>query len=142
MNVLRVFLSAVAACFGGVAVGGLLLAFMGHWLVGGALVAAGAPLAYAVFRQARTYTIKSTEDQKAQFEDAVRALAERNGGIAPVARIAEATGVSREQVDAKMRELIGRGVFEMDFAEDGEMQFKLTPADESRARITAMRERT
>jgi hypothetical protein len=142
MNVLRVFLMGVAALFGGVALGGMALVASGHWVIGGTLALFSAPLAYFVFRQGRTYTIKATRDQGRQFEETVRQLAEKTGGLLPISTIVNTTGSTREQVEPRMRELIGKGVFEMDFADNGEMQFRLTPLDEARAQITAMRERS
>jgi len=142
MNVLRIFLTAVAALFGGIALGGLATAVAGHWIIGGALVAAGAPLAWIIFGQAQRYTVQSTAEQEAQFEEAMRALAAKNGGVAAISAIVQATGFSRDRAELRMRALVARGVCELDFSETGEVQYRLTPTDEARAQLAAMRDKT
>jgi Flp pilus assembly protein TadB len=141
MGVLRVFLYLCAAGF---ALGGLLVA----WLVNFAstffavlVLAAGLALAYVTFRAARKYQVAQSLEQRGQFEETYRQLAARNGGVVALDAIAKATGGSREETQAKMRELIGRGVCEMDFGPDGQLLFRLTPADAARAQLASMQQR-
>lgn len=141
MNVLRVFLMAVASVIGGLGVAGLALAANGHWLVGGAMFAVSAPVAWAVYRQSRQYTVRSSEDQKAQLEATVKQLAAMNDGVVPMSAILKATSFPKERAEQEMRALIGKGICEMDFSADGEMLFRLTPMDEARAQLMSMSER-
>jgi len=141
MNVLRVFLTGVAVAFGAAALGGLWVMTTGHWLIGGVLFAGAGALSYVILGQSRTVTIQSTQGQKAQLETTVKMLAERNGGVVPVSAIMNATGFTRDRAEQEMRPLIGRGVVELGFADNGEMTFKLTPLDEARAQLAAMRDK-
>jgi pilus assembly protein TadC len=142
MNVLRIFVMGVAAIFGGVALGGAGLIASGHWIVGGALALLCAPVSFAVYKQSRTYQIKASQDQVRQFEETVRLLAVKNGGLLPISTIVSTTGSSRDDVEPQMRALIGRGIFELDFGENGEMQFRLTPLDEARAQVARLQDRS
>jgi hypothetical protein len=141
MNVLRIFLMAVAAMVGGLAVAGLALAVNGHWMIGGAMVVVGAPLAWAIYGQSRQYTIRASDDQKAQLEETVKKLAASNAGVVSLTAVMKATALTKDRAEQEMRTLIGRGVCEMDFGPNGEMLFRLTPLDEARAQLTAMSER-
>jgi hypothetical protein len=140
MGVLKAFLYVCAAAF---LLGGILPAYLlGFGLFTGLALAVGAALAYATFKAARGYQVAASESQKLQFEQVVKQLAEKNGGTVPISAIMNATGETKDGARKKMRELVSRGVVEPDFGANGEMLFKLTPFDEARANLAALRDRT
>jgi hypothetical protein len=63
----------------------------------------------------------------------VRALAQREGGRFTLSQASRALAMPREDVDARLRPLIARQVFELDFEPSGETAYKLSPAAKSRA---------
>ncbi len=140
MNVLRVFLMGVAAACALVAASGVWVMAQGHVLIGGVLFLVPAALSVAIFRQSQRVMVVATEQQREQFEENVRELAEKNGGVVPIAAIVNRTGVPRDTAEVRMRQLIGKGVFELDFGENGEVRYKLTPFDEARAQLAALQD--
>ena len=64
-------------------------------------------------------------------------LARKNGGRVGLDQVARASGVSKDEAQAKMRQLTGRGLFELDFDESGQMVFKLSP-DAGRAQLAEL----
>lgn len=141
MNVLKGFLYVCAGAFalGGLALGALLGKLT--WFIGLPVIAVGLGLGWAVWKAARRFNVQQSESQKLQFEATVRQLAERNGGTVGVQAIQHATGVPKEEIQERMRALMGRGVVEMDFGANGEMLFRLTPMDEARADLARLHER-
>lgn len=140
MSVLKGFLYACAVAF---LVGGLLPAsIFGLGPFTGLVLAVGGGLAFVTWRAARGYEVSASRSQKVQFEQVVKLLAEKNGGTVGLQAILNATGETKESAQTKLRELIGRGIVEMDFGSNGEMLFKLTPLDEARANLASMRDRT
>lgn len=139
MNVLKGFLYFCAAGF---LLGGILpVYFAGVGLLTLLALAGGAALAYVTFRAAQKFNVQASVSQQVQFEQTYRQLAAKAGGAVAVDAMVHATGESKETVQAKMRELMGKGVCEMDFGPNGEMLFKLTPMDEARASLSGMREK-
>jgi hypothetical protein len=65
------------------------------------------------------------------------ALARKNGGQVQVDQVAKASGLPREEATARMRQLTGRGLFDMNFDENGQMFWKLSP-DAGRAQLAEM----
>ena len=142
MNVLRLFLMAVAAIVGGVTFGaGYAFAAHGHWIIAAVIAVIGLPIAWLVYQQSRTYTVRSSELQKEQLEVTVKQLAAANNGVVPMSAVMKATAFSKDRAEQEMRGLIGKGICEMDFSENGEMLFRLTPMDEARASLAAMSEK-
>lgn len=139
MNVLRGVLYFFASIFAAVPL--LLIAVFSLNLFTGIALAIGLVLAYFTFRAGRTFNIKASESQKVQLEDTYRALAAKNDGVVPVHALMQATGQPKETVQQRMRELVGRGICELDFSPAGEVQYKLTPMDEARAQLAAMNEK-
>lgn len=101
----------------------------------------GFGLAFVTFRAARKYEARSEERTRDQFERTVRGLAERNQGAISLDAVVQTTGETREVAQRRMRELMGRGVFQLDFGPNGEMLFQMTPLEESRRAIAEMQER-
>lgn len=119
---LKVFLGSGSRGFAdltGLFVGGLICA------VGLALISAG-----------RKRTRIESENDERNFSDAVLALAKKNGSV-NVDQVCKVSGLSREDVQTKMRGLTGRGLFDMDFDEGGQMVWKLSP-DAGRAQLAEM----
>lgn len=140
MGVLKGFLFFCAAAFG---LGALLvLKFFGLGLFTLLAAAGFGALAYLTFVQAKKFGSQSDAGMKVQFEQTVRRLADKNGGIVALQAVMNATGEDQPGAQAKMKELIGRGVCEMDFGPNGEMQFKLTPMDEARANLASMSDKS
>lgn len=142
MGVLKAFLFAAAGAFalGGVVVGGLLMKVT--WLIGLPVIAIGLALGYFTFRAAKNFGAQATIEQGAQFERTLKSLAEKNGGSVSLQALLQATGETKESAQAKARELMGRGVCEMDFGPNGELLYKLTPFDEARASLSGVREKS
>src|SRR5579859_768473 len=93
----------------GLVVGGIVLA------IGLALIAAG-----------RKRTRVEEENDERNFEGMALALAKKNGGQVQVDAVAKASGLSRDEATARMRELTGRGLFDLDFDPNGQMVWKLS----------------
>src|SRR5713101_6804756 len=68
------------------------------------------------------------------------AVARKNGGRVGLDQVARASGLPSGEAQAKMRQLTGRGLFELDFDESGQMVFKLSP-DAGRAQLAELGER-
>ncbi len=138
MGVLKGFLYFCAAGFGLAALVLLYFAFPHHLFLAGlpALIFAG--LSYLVFVQAKKFGVQADAGQAAQFEGAVRRLADKNGGQVALSAVVSATGESQASAQQKMRELMGRGVCDLDFGPNGEQIYKLTPMDEARANLAKM----
>lgn len=140
MNVLKVFLMGVAAACAAVALGGVWFMTKGFVVTGGVLFLGLGALSVAIFRQAQRYMVIASESQKEQFEETVRELAEKNGGVVPISTVLSRTGLPRDTAEVRMRQLIGKGIFELDFGDNGEMRYKLTPLDEARAQLAALQD--
>jgi hypothetical protein len=99
-------------------------------VVGGVVTAIGLALVAAGRKRART----EHEDDERHFSETALALANKNGGQVQVEQVAKATGVSRDEATARMRQLTGRGLFDLDFDANGQMVWKLSP-DAGRAQL-------
>lgn len=111
------------------------------WVPAVLVAIGGFGLAFVTFRAARRFEARSEERTRDQFERTVRGLAERNQGSISLDAVVHATGETRESAQRRMRELMGRGVFQLDFGPNGEMLFQMTPLEESRRAIAEMQER-
>lgn len=142
MGVLKAFLFFCAGAFalGGLAVGGL--AMKASWLLGLPIIAVGLGLGYVTFKAAKNFGVQAQVHQSVQFEKTLKQLAEKNGGTVSLLALVQATGETQESAQAKARELMGRGVCDMDFGPNGEMLYKVTPFDEARANLAGLREKT
>ncbi len=96
---------------------------VGGVVVGLALVAAGR-------KRAR---IEQQSDDL-HFSEVALALAKKNNGQVQVDQVAKASGLTREEATARMRQLTGRGLFDLDFDANGQMVWKLSP-DAGRAQL-------
>ena len=99
-------------------------------IVGGAVCALGVVLMAAGRKRART----ESENDERNFSEMAMALARKNGGQVQVEQVAKASGLPREEATARMRQLTGRGFFDMDFDQNGQMVWKLSP-DAGRAQL-------
>lgn len=107
-----------------------------------AVVAAGGlALSLWVFRSARRFVERERVRSRERFEADLRRLAQAQGGVVSLEQIVRTTGEPRGEVQQRMRALIGRGVFQLDVGDQGEMIFRLTPLDEARASLESLRER-
>ena len=138
MNVLRGVLYFFAGVF--VLVPLVWIKLAGFGLFGGIALAAGAGLAYVTFQQARKFNVQQSDNQKAQLETTYRSLAAKNAGVVSMSQLLNATGLSKDQLQHDMRELVGRGVCDLDFSANGEMQYKLSPIDNARAELAQFAE--
>ena len=77
------------------------------------------------------------ENEDRGFTDLATALARKNAGKVSLDQVARASGLPSAEAQAKMRQLTGRGLFELDFDEGGQMVFKLSP-DASRAQLAEL----
>ena len=102
-------------------------------IVGGAVCALGVVLMAAGRKRART----ESENDERNFSEMAMALARKNGGQVQVDAVCKASGLSREEATGRMRELTGRGLFDLDFDPDGQMVWKLSP-DAGRAQLAEM----
>jgi hypothetical protein len=76
------------------------------------------------------------ENDERNFSDAVLALAKKNGQVT-VDQVCKVSGLSREDATTRMRALTGRGFFDIDFDQAGQMVWKLSP-DAGRAQLAEM----
>ena len=91
--------------------------------VGLIVLAAGVVLMGAGRKRARF----ERENDERNFSDMALTLARKNGGQVQVDQVCKASGLSREDATAKMRQLTGRGLFDLDFDANGQMIWKLSP---------------
>jgi len=77
------------------------------------------------------------ENEDRGFTDLATALARKNAGKVSLDQVARASGLPSAEAQAKMRQLTGRGLFELDFDEGGQMVFKLSP-DAGRAQLAEL----
>jgi hypothetical protein len=107
-------------------------------LVLGALPAAAGVLLMAAGSR-RGKLERESEDRG--FSELATDLARKNGGRVGLDQVARASGLPSADAQAKMRQLTGRGVFELDFDANGQMVFKLSP-DAGRAQLAELGGRT
>ncbi len=92
-------------------------------VAGGAVLAIGLALVAVGRKRARV----EAENDERNFSEMALALAKKNGGQLQVEAVCKASGLSREEVTSRMRELTGRGMFDLDFDANGQMVWKLSP---------------
>jgi hypothetical protein len=139
MGTLRLFLMACSALFGLVGLG--LLAVPIPLIVRLPLALGCGALGVAVFRQASRFGRLAATESDERFEALVRRLAAANDGVVRLSALVSQAGLPETAVVDRMRQLTGRGICELDFGEDGETRYRLTPIDEARASLAAMSER-
>ena len=91
-------------------------------LVGAIFTAVGVFTVIAGRKRAR---IEEETDRRG-FEELATSLARKNSGQIRVDQIAKASGLPGEEAQERMRTLTGRGLFDLDFDENGQMVFKLS----------------
>jgi hypothetical protein len=74
------------------------------------------------------------ENDERSFSEMAIALAKKNGGQLGIDPVCKASGLSKDEATARMRQLTGRGVFDLDFDGSGQMVWKLSP-DAGRAQL-------
>ncbi len=99
-------------------------------VVGGVVAAVGLALVAAGRKRARM----EHENDDRHFSEVAFSLAKKNGGQVQVEQVAKASGLSRDEATARMRQLTGRGLFDLDFDANGQMVWKLSP-DAGRAQL-------
>ena len=77
------------------------------------------------------------ETDRRGFEELATSLARKNSGQIRVDQIAKASGLPGEEAQERMRALTGRGLFDLDFDENGQMVFKLS-RDAGRAQLAEL----
>jgi hypothetical protein len=102
-------------------------------VVGGVVLAIGLALVAAGRKRARV----EMENDERNFSEMAMALAKKSGGLVQVEAVCKASGLSKDEATAKMRELTGRGLFDLDFDQNGQMVWKLSP-DAGRAQLAEM----
>jgi hypothetical protein len=78
-----------------------------------------------------------TENDQRNFTELALAIAKKNEGQVQVDQVCKASGLPKDEATAKMRELTGRGLFDLDFDGNGQMVWKLS-ADAGRAQLAEM----
>jgi hypothetical protein len=102
-------------------------------VVGGIVLAVGLALVAVGRKRARV----EQENDERNFSEMAMALARKNGGQVMVEAVCKASGLPRDEATARMRELTGRGLFDLDFDGNGQMVWKLSP-DAGRAQLAEM----
>jgi hypothetical protein len=102
-------------------------------VVGGVVLAIGLALVAVGRKRARV----EAENDERNFAEMAMALARKNGGQVMVDAVCKASGLSREEATGRMRELTGRGLFDLDFDGNGQMVWKLSP-EAGRAQLAEM----
>jgi predicted transcriptional regulator len=77
------------------------------------------------------------ESDRRGFEELATALARKNSGEVRIDQIAKASGLPGDEAQERMRMLTGRGLFDLDFDENGQMVFKLS-RDAGRAQLAEL----
>jgi len=99
-------------------------------------------LRYVHFRAGDTLNVDDAELELTRFRllgtgffsEVALSLAKKSGGQVQVDQVAKASGLSRDEATTRMRQLTGRGLFDLDFDANGQMVWKLTP-DAGRAQL-------
>jgi hypothetical protein len=91
--------------------------------VGGIVFAVGVGIVIAGRKRARV----EQENDERSFSELAMTLAKKNGGQLQVEAVCKASGLTREEATSRMRELTGRGMFDLDFDANGQMVWKLSP---------------
>jgi hypothetical protein len=102
-------------------------------VVGGVVLAIGVALVAVGRKRARI----ETENDERNFSDMAMALARKQGGQVQVDAICKASGLTKDEATSRMRQLTGRGLFDMDFDANGQMVWKISP-DAGRAQLAEM----
>jgi predicted transcriptional regulator len=102
-------------------------------LVGIAFTAVGV-LTFVAGRRRRRV---EEETDRRGFEELATALARKNSGQLRIDQIAKASGLPGDVAQERMRTLTGRGLFDLDFDENGQMVFKLS-RDAGRAQLAEL----
>jgi hypothetical protein len=102
-------------------------------VVGLVVLGLGAGIVVAGRRRARF----EQESDDRHFSEMVMAVAKQNGGQVQVDQVAKASGLSRDEATSRMRQLTGRGLFDLDFDANGQMVWKLSP-NAGRAQLAEM----
>ncbi|GAC1606545.1 MAG: hypothetical protein NVS4B10_20860 [Myxococcales bacterium] len=92
-------------------------------ILSAAPIACGLLLLGAGRRRAR---LESEHDERG-FAELATSLAQKSGGAVKLDPLCKAAGLTAAEAQAKMRALAGRGLFDLDFDEGGQMVFKLSP---------------
>ena len=92
-------------------------------VVGAIVFAVGVAIVFAGRKRAR---IEQESDER-NFSELALALARKNGGQVQVDAVSKASGLSRDEATARMRQLTGRGLFDLDFDQNGQMVWKVSP---------------
>jgi hypothetical protein len=84
--------------------------------------------------------IEAEHDERG-FVDLATSLAKKGGGAVGIDPICQASGLSASEAQARMRVLTGRGLFDLDFDEGGQVVFKLS-GNAGRAALAQFSERS
>jgi len=99
------------------------------------LIVLGVGVAIVIAGRKRARFEQETDDR--HFSELAMSVAKKNGGQVQVDQVAKASGLSRDEATARMRQLTGRGLFDLDFDANGQMVWKLSP-DAGRAQLAEM----
>jgi hypothetical protein len=113
--------------------GGMFSNLMAVAVLGALPAVAGLALIAAGRKRARL----EVENEERGFSEAVIQLARKQGGQVGVDAVCKVSGLTRDEATAKMRELTGRGVFDINFDPGGQMVWKLS-ADAGRAQLAEL----
>jgi hypothetical protein len=102
-------------------------------VVGLAVLGVGVGIVFAGRKRARF----EQESDDRHFSEVAMAVAKQNGGQVQVDQVAKASGLSRDEATARMRQLTGRGLFDLDFDANGQMVWKVSP-NAGRAQLAEM----
>jgi hypothetical protein len=102
-------------------------------VVGLAVLGVGVGIVFAGRKRARF----EQESDDRHFSEVALAVAKQNGGQVQVDQVAKASGLSRDEATARMRQLTGRGLFDLDFDANGQMVWKVSP-NAGRAQLAEM----
>ncbi len=67
-----------------------------------------------------------SESEERGFSEMTVALARKNGGAVALDQVCKASGLAKDEAQARMRALTGQGLFDMDFDANGQVLWKLT----------------
>jgi hypothetical protein len=66
------------------------------------------------------------ENDERGFSEMTVALARKSGGAVALDQVCKASGLPKDEAQARMRTLTGQGLFDMDFDANGQVLWKLT----------------
>lgn len=92
---------------------------------------------FFLFRAGSRQAKLDSENDERGFSEMALALAKKGGGLVGIDAVCKASGLPKDEAQARMRALTGTGQFELDFDANGQMVYKVS-ADAGAAQLASL----